>query len=167
MFCNLLLSCVSFLLEDKLRWTQNKRQKFVPPSHKHLTTQNQNFNVIILWWCRSISMWIFRLQLISDLLILNAKVMSTVDAEHIWKGRGLQQQQPANFLNQVGVSILCPKFITSWRNLAESFCFPKNLFENQCARKLFQILAQFFFKNGPFLSHCRRLGLNIWYGLVL
>ena len=60
--------------------------------------------------------------------------MSTVDAEHIWKGRGSQQQQPANFLNQVGISILCPNFINACRNLAESFCFSKNLFENQCAR---------------------------------
>ena len=62
-------------------------------------------------------------QLISDLLIWNAKVISTLDAEHIRKGRGSEQQQPANFLNEVGVGILCPKFINACRNLAESFCF--------------------------------------------
>ena len=55
----------------------------------------------------------FGLQLIQDFLILNAKVMSTVDAEHIRKGRGSQQQQLDNFLNQVSISILCPKFINA------------------------------------------------------
>ena len=34
--------------------------------------------------------------------------------------------------DQLGVSILCPKFINTCRNLEESFCFSKNLFEYQC-----------------------------------
>ena len=48
--------------------TKDKMQKFVPPSHKHLTTQNQDFNFTILWWCINISMRKFGLQLISDFL---------------------------------------------------------------------------------------------------
>ena len=138
---------------------------FVPPSHKHLTTQNQNFNVIILWWCRSIGMCNFGPKLISDSLILNAKVMGTMDAQHIWKGRGSQQQQPANFLNQVGVGIWCRKSINACKNLAESFCSQKTCLKINVQDSSSKFWPNFF-KNGPFLSHYGRFGPNIWHGLV-
>ena len=74
----------------------------------------------------------FGLQLISDFLILNAKVMSTVGCRAHLKGAWLATATTCQFPKSS--RWLCPKFINACRNLAESFGFSKNLFENQCAR---------------------------------
>ena len=77
----------------------------------------------------------FGLQLISNFLILNAKVMTehSESRAHL-KGVWLATAATCQFSNQVGVRILCLNFINACRNVAESFCFSKDLFENQCAR---------------------------------
>lgn len=100
-----------------------------------------------------------RSQHVLDFFILNVKDSGRIGCRAYLKGRGSQQQQPANFRNQVPIRISCRQFINACRNLAESFCFSKKLFENQCARDLFKILAHFFSKMGHFSVILKDLGL--------